>query len=136
MAGTKADLVRRMFDGFNRRDVDAVLSTYHPKAEMATLTSFLVGGTSYRGHRAIRGYLEGSLTEVWGDAELVAEELVEQGDFVVVRGRWRSRGRTSGVEVEMSAAWLFTVREGLIVASHAYRDVEDALAELSSPPPP
>ena len=49
-------------------------------------------------------------------------------------GRWSSRGKESGAEVESPAAWIFAVRDGRIVFTRAYRDAEEALSDLESSP--
>jgi ketosteroid isomerase-like protein len=126
-------LVLGVLEAVNRRDIEAVLSAHSPDAQMATLTSAFVQGRGYEGHAGIRDYFS-SLVDVWDDLTLSADEATDLDGHVLVRGRWRSRGKGSGAEVESPAAWLFTVTGGKIVESQAFRDTEDALAELDRPP--
>jgi uncharacterized protein (TIGR02246 family) len=121
-------LVRAVFDAINRRDVQAVLDAYHPDADMSTLTSELVQGKSYSGHTGIREYFS-SFADVWDELHLEPEEVRDLGDRILVVGRWSSRGKESGAEVESPAAWIFAVRDGRIVFSRAYRDAEEALSD-------
>jgi uncharacterized protein (TIGR02246 family) len=121
-------LVRRVFDAINRRDVQAVLEAYHPDADMSTLTSELVQGKAYRGHTGIREYFS-SFADVWEELRLEPEEIRDLGDRILVIGRWSSRGKESGAEVEAPAAWLFAVRDGRVLFSRAYRDADEALGD-------
>jgi uncharacterized protein len=125
------ELVRTVFDAINRRDVQAVLDAYHPDADMSTLTSELVQGKSYRGHTGIREYFS-SFADVWEELRLEPEEIHDLGrDRILVVGRWSSRGKESGADVESPAAWLFGIRHGQIVFSRAYRDADEALGDAS-----
>jgi ketosteroid isomerase-like protein len=127
------ELVRRVFDAINRRDVQAVLDAYHPDADMSTLTSTLVRGEGYHGHTGIREVFR-SFADVWEELHLEPEEIRDLGDRVLAVGRWSSRGRGSGADVESPAAWMFAVRAGRIVFSRAYRDADEALSDSREPP--
>ena len=131
MSEQDVELVRTVFDAINRRDVQAVLDAYHPDADMSTLTSELVQGKSYRGHTGIREYFS-SFADVWEELRLEPEEIHDLGrDEILVVGRWSSRGKESGADVESPAAWLFGIRDGKIVFSRAYRDADEALSDAS-----
>jgi ketosteroid isomerase-like protein len=127
------ELVRRVFDAINRRDVQTMLDAYHPDADMSTLTSELVHGKAYRGHTGIREYFS-SFADVWEELRLEPEEIRDLGGRILVVGRWSSRGKGSGADVESPAAWIFAVRDGRIVFSRAYRDAEEALADSDASP--
>jgi uncharacterized protein len=122
------ELVRRVFEAINRRDVQAVLDAYHPDADMSTLTSELVQGKAYRGHSGIREYFS-SFADVWEELHLDPEEIRDLGDRILVIGRWTSRGKESGADVVSPAAWIFAVQNGRIVFSRAYRDADEALRD-------
>ena len=135
MSEADVQLVRTVFDAINRRDVQAVLDAYHPEADMSTLTSELVQGKAYRGHSGIREYFS-SFADVWEELRLEPEDIRDLGDRILVVGRWSSRGKESGAEVESPAAWIFAVRGGRIVFSRAYRDAEEALSDSDARPGP
>jgi uncharacterized protein len=122
------ELVRHVFDAINRRDVQAVVDAFHPDADMSTLTSELVRGDSYHGHEGIREYFS-SFADVWDRLHLEPDEVRDLGDRILVLGRWSSRGRGSGAEVESPAAWLFAIRDGKIGFCRAYRNEAEALAD-------
>ena len=128
MSEQDVQLVRGVFEAINRRDVQAVLDAFHPDADMSTLTSELVQGKAYRGHTGIREYFS-SFADVWEELQLDPDEIRDLGDRILVIGRWTSRGRESGAEVESPAAWIFVVRDGRIDLSRAYRDADEALSD-------
>jgi ketosteroid isomerase-like protein len=59
------------------------------------------------------------------------EEIVEQGDIVVALVRCHGVGRGSGVPVEMPAAWVATMRDGLVAGARLTLDRERALAAVA-----
>jgi ketosteroid isomerase-like protein len=127
-------LVLGVFDAINRRDIAAVLDSHAHDARMITLTSASLQGGGYEGHDGIKEYFS-SVVDVWTDVKLVAEEVFELDDAVLVRGHWYSRGRGSGADVSAPAAWLYTIKDGKISWSKAFRDVDEALASLRAGPP-
>src|SRR6266542_4417386 len=40
------------------------------------------------------------------------QEFRKIGDRILVYGRWRARGRDSGVELDVAATWVVEVRDG------------------------
>ena len=65
----------------------------------------------------------------WDDCRIEAEEFHDCGDQVVVFVRIHGRGSGSSVEVEMTNAHLWTMRDGRAAAIRAYSDRERALQE-------
>jgi ketosteroid isomerase-like protein len=55
------------------------------------------------------------------------DNLMLAGDRVVVPLRWGGRGKGSGVVFEEREAWVFTVRDGVIVRVEEYGTREAAL---------
>jgi ketosteroid isomerase-like protein len=49
--------IRAMTDAYNARDMDALISLFHPQAEWHTTPGFLWPGP-YRGRKALRGLFE------------------------------------------------------------------------------
>ena len=53
--------------------------------------------------------------EMWDDLEVKIDEYIDAGEKVLAIGTWKGRGTTSGVEVEQSAYYVYTVRNGKVV---------------------
>jgi ketosteroid isomerase-like protein len=126
-----AELARAGFEAFNRGDIAGVLRLLDPEVEVHSVAEVGEAGT-YHGHQ---GYLD--WTRIWLDAwsEFRVElEEIEQVDDenVLVHTRQRGRGKGSGLEVEQSGIYLFTVRDGLAVRLHLYADRDQALAAARS----
>jgi ketosteroid isomerase-like protein len=93
--------------------------------------SELPDGRVYRGREAVEAYWESLHTDVWRELTMEFEEIVEQGDRVVALVRCHGVGRGSGVPVEMPAAWLATVRDGLVASARLTLDRERALEAVT-----
>jgi len=65
--------------------------------------------------------------EAWEGWELEVEALLDAGDRVVALVHQRGRSRAGGVQVEMSFAQVFTLREGKQTRMEMYSDRSEAL---------
>ena len=59
MSQENIEAPQRVFDAFNRGDVDAFLACLDPGVEFRPLPLELEGGGPYRGHDGVRTWLEG-----------------------------------------------------------------------------
>ena len=111
-----AEIVRRLFDAFARRDIDAALALSAPDVELwpQGTAEQLGRDAAYRGHEGVREY--------FADVARAWESLaVEPGDLRVAAGGvvafGTARGRTlTGVEVVTPVIWVFQLRDGLVVS--------------------
>ena len=72
-----ADIVRRAFEAFSRRDLSALLAISDPEVEFMPATARVAGrGEPYRGHDGLRTYLA-DVARVW--QELRSEPRVHRG---------------------------------------------------------
>jgi ketosteroid isomerase-like protein len=132
MSRENIELIRRLYEAVAARDSETVLSIYHPdlvwdhthNAEVAGL----VGRTVYEGHEGLREWSR-QYYEAWEDVTAELEDVIDLGDDRVVAVlNYRSRGRASGVEVQVTRmAGIFTIRDGQVVRAEWYRDEPDAL---------
>jgi ketosteroid isomerase-like protein len=120
------EIVRRVFDAFNRRNIDAFLGALDPDVEWIPIMAALEGRV-YRGHEGTRRWIE-DLTADWEFFEPRFEEFRDLGDRVVVFGHWRARGRASAVELEnQPGTWLYEVKDGKVVLMRTFTDRAEAL---------
>lgn len=89
-------------------------------------------GRSYQGEVEFREYWDDFL-EAWTDIEL-GEGAVEAIDDerVLVTARLRAAGSGSGVPIDRTVAYLFEVRDGLIVTGRTFFSPTDAREFLAS----
>jgi ketosteroid isomerase-like protein len=119
------DVVRRMFDAFAERDLDAMLALMDEDVEFLPVTANLTtGGVPYRGHPGIARYLE-DVERVWPQLRINPGELRDLGESVVALGRIRARG--GGMILEQPTGWVFRLRAGKILSARVYGTQEEAL---------
>jgi ketosteroid isomerase-like protein len=127
------DLVRRCFAAVSAWDVEELLTLYHPDIELLPLTGTRVESGGYRGHAGVREYME-EAQDVWDVLQPRGEVFEDFGDYVVVVGHCRVRGRTSGAESDPACAWVVGVRDGLIVSLRVCSDYAEALDVAGASP--
>jgi ketosteroid isomerase-like protein len=128
MGQPSVELVRELIDAVNRADVAAFLARVHPDFEWRTLESSPVAGV-YKGHEAVRRYVEDWLTTFEG-LRIDIDEISEVDDQVLVVVRGHARGRGSGIEVENHLCQVWALRDGAPVAMREYETRERALTQL------
>ena len=127
------DLIAEGVAAFNSGDIDGMLIPIHPEVEFQPLRAVLEGNV-YHGHEGFRRWLE-DMAEDWQEFDLDVIDVIDVApNCVLVHGHVHARGRTSGVELDSTAAWLCELRGDLISRLRFYRDVEtarEAAAETS-----
>jgi ketosteroid isomerase-like protein len=148
------ELVRRMNEVFDRYDFvslrdalessDTVALTSGELGELSRemaeaidedveveflLSSPLIDGSRFVG---LQGWAElwRQWLSAWEVYSLEASNYESIGDHVVVDVIHRGRGRTSGLEVELTQAQLWTLREGKVVRNRIFDARTDALRAI------
>jgi ketosteroid isomerase-like protein len=129
MSERNVELLRRWFEGFNARDVEAVIAVCDPSGVF--ISTFAVGGAAvYHGHDGMRRYF-GDLAEAWGDEIFLEPKVYYQlGEHALAFGVSHGRGRRSGAVVGMPFASVARCRDGRMVYLKGYAHREDALRDL------
>ena len=121
------ETVRAGLAALNRRDVDGMLATLHPDAEMIPLKAVLEGSV-YRGHAGLRRWYA-DMSEDWDDLRIDVEEVRSLGDGrVLVLARFHALGRSSGVLLDQPAAWICRLVDGRVAQLRFYPDAQAAEA--------
>jgi hypothetical protein len=119
------ETVRRMFDAFARRDLDATLAQLDPDIVLTVpATANLAGRTGpYRGHEGVRQYLA-DVEAVWSELALEPLDFRDAAGAVVIFGRVTGRRAPQGDEpgevVHDSVIWTWKLRDGRIVSGTAH----------------
>src|SRR5690349_7173897 len=112
---------------FNRGDREAFIALWDVEAEFVPLRAQLEG-EAYRGHDGLERFFT-KQAEQWGDS--VRFEINESravGDEVVVGiGRFRARGRASGVDLNVPLGVFIRVRNGKLVYLRLFTEPAEAL---------
>jgi ketosteroid isomerase-like protein len=120
-------VVERLFEAFNRGDVQAQLALLHEDYEWrpAFTGGGLLEGRAYSGHDGYLRYLE-QQSETWAEIQLDLEEMKDlDRERVLGLASIRACGH-HGVPVEQPFAGVWTVREGKLVAGRAFRGLREA----------
>jgi ketosteroid isomerase-like protein len=119
-------LVRRSFEAMAVWDVEALLRLYAAEVEFLPLTGTRVETGGYHGHDGVRAYFA-EARQLWDVLEPQGVEYMDLGDRVLVAGRCRVRGRTSGAESNPPCAWVIGVRGAKIVSHRTCANFDEAL---------
>jgi ketosteroid isomerase-like protein len=118
-------VVRRLTEAFDRHDVDAQLALLDPDVELVEWPE-TIDQSTYRGHDgAIKAFQ--SWFEAWERLRNEVDEIVENGDKVLVCGRTHGKGRGSSVEVVIDAFNVYTIRNGKVTRMEFFTTEEPAL---------
>jgi ketosteroid isomerase-like protein len=129
MSERNVELMRRLADAWNSRDLGTFVAYCDPGIEVHSAFA-AVGGGLYHGPDGVRNWLR-DLEDAWGEGFRVEPEAffdfgAQTLAFVVFHGR----GRQSGAEVANRSAVVVGWRDGLAVQLKGFFQREDALRDL------
>jgi ketosteroid isomerase-like protein len=127
MASANLDLVRSLYATWNHGDFGSV-EWADPHIEFV-----IVGGPDPGSWTGVDGMAEGwrQWLIAWDSYNVEADEYRElDRERVIVFGRMRGRGKTSGVDVETEFANVLHLRDGKVMRLCLYSKRERALADL------
>jgi ketosteroid isomerase-like protein len=127
MSEENVAIVRRGIDAFSGGDLEAVLDDLSPEFEFNPSGRFMDTQQTYRGREGFVDFWRG-FQAAWEEITVSIERIEDLGDRVLTLGTFHGKGGESGVEVDAEAAWLHTVRDGLIVHLRSFATWKEALA--------
>jgi ketosteroid isomerase-like protein len=134
LSAENVEIVRRAMGAFASGDLDAFLAAHHPDTEWRTAADE-PNPETYRGHDGIRRFAA-EISEAWegrfGDV-MEFEDFIDLGDWVVVPWTARLRGRSSGIEVEVSETYAVRLEHQRIVRVDEYRTRDEAIEAARHP---
>jgi ketosteroid isomerase-like protein len=114
MSQENIDVVRRMIELANARDVEGIAAMMSPDVECFPGEKDQLETKRFRGREAFVEYVERWL-EAFDQYTIEVTEYVDLGECAVAVARLAARGRESGAEVRDEEAWLCCFRDGQIV---------------------
>ena len=112
-------------DAWNRGDHEAWLALWDEEVEFYPLRAQLEG-ESYRGHDGLQRFLA-EMTEDFEAVRFEIKETRDAGEQSVGIGRFRARGRASGVDINVPLGVVQRVRRGKIIYLRFYSEPAEAL---------
>jgi ketosteroid isomerase-like protein len=129
MATSNVDVVKSVVAAFNSGDFPVAMELLTEDVEF-DWSRRMLDGEVVRGRDEVQRFLQG-VREIFEEIHIPAEELTDLGEgLVLLVGTARFKGRVSGLDVEASAANLWTVRDGKVSRFRFYQTQEDALADV------
>jgi ketosteroid isomerase-like protein len=131
MPERSVELVERLYDGFNRRDPEAIAAVCDEGMEFfPVVTAEAIGrGAPYIGPKGLHDYLADA-AKVWEELRITPCQIEQEGDRLLVRGRVYARSRELGIR-DMPVAWIWAVQEGRIVRGEVFPEPEYAFEQFS-----
>jgi ketosteroid isomerase-like protein len=119
------EIALALADAWNRGDDEAFRALWDEEAEFYPLRAQLEG-KSYRGRDGIERFMA-EMAEQWGEVRFEIEETRDAGEQVVGIGRFRARGRASGVDINVPLGVLMRAERRKVVYLHFFSEPAEAL---------
>jgi ketosteroid isomerase-like protein len=125
MSQENVEVVKRVIDAYNRRDLGGLETLTHPDVELDWSASrgFVVG--VYRGFDEFQRFWT-SYFDAFEEITAEPERFIDAGESVVVPNLAHMRGR-DGIEVSARSAIVFTFRSHRIKRMCLYQETDEAL---------
>ena len=121
------EIVKRVIDAFNRRDVDGILACVNPDLEWFPAMPVTFGGDAVRGRTGIEDYIR-EVSDTWEEYRVQGQDFRDIGeDRVLVLSRVEGRGAGSGGLVDTAMGQIFDFRDRKISRVSTYLDHGQAL---------
>ena len=126
MSQENVEIVRAIFEGFGRKDIEGVLKLVPHDFEFDFSRSRGPESGVFRGRERIKRFLA-TLSESFSVIEPVETEIIDAGEVIVRVGGFRARGEASGVEVSAIGATVWTFSGDMPVSARLYQTKAEAL---------
>jgi ketosteroid isomerase-like protein len=127
-----ADIVREMYEAFNRWDVAAGLELLHPEPELHQPPEIVDSEAYYGLEEFMRGL--SLFMEDWDEPRLEPQRIEVLGADVLVQVRVSGTGRTSGIPLSTEYFHAWRLRDGRPHCCVVRSDGAEALEVLQSMP--
>lgn len=119
--------VRLGIEAANRRDYAAAFALHAPDVELLVPSGLAAMGLdSHVRGRAERIRFEVKWRTEWGDFQYAPDELIDLGSRVLVLGRMKGSGPSSGAAFDNEWAVLFEIANGQVVHEQVFLDRAEA----------
>ena len=124
--------VRSLYEAFAKGDVPTVLAGFDENIEWNEAEGMPYGG-QYHGPEAVAENVFGPITNDFDDFDVTPEEILADGDRVVVLLTHTGTAKESGNKLSMPAAHVWTVRDGKVTYFRQLADSATMNAALAVP---
>jgi ketosteroid isomerase-like protein len=124
MARENLDVVRAMYDAFNRGDTDAILELADPAVSVEDHA--VIDGATYEGRDGVLSFLAFQ-AEAFKAQSAELEELIEAGGEIVAVIRLRGEGPLSRIPLEGRFSHVWQVAGGMARRLRVYATKQEAM---------
>jgi ketosteroid isomerase-like protein len=126
MAEENVEVVRQLFEAFNRDDVTAVLEAFDEDCEFYEPAEMPdTPATGFRGHEGIRRWMR-NLRET-GGIEFEPTAFSTSGDVILSEWIGRGLGQASRAPIEWKTFAVMRMRDGKVLRLQAFLDRDEAI---------
>ena len=122
------DIARNGIEAYLRGDVDAVFEVATDDVEFIVPDS-LVNSGRYVGRAGYESMMR-QWDEAWDEFRVEIVDLIQEEDAVVASVTQHGRGRGSGIETRMTAAYLMRFRDGRLSQWRLCESREEAIRQV------
>jgi ketosteroid isomerase-like protein len=127
VTGSNVEVVRRLFERYEREGIEGALETLDEDVLIEIPPELSAEPDDYRGHDGARRYFAG-FTGMLDDIRYEAIDVTPVGDLVIAHIRLSGRGVSSGLDAELEAFVVHELANGRIVRIRPYADLVGAQA--------
>jgi ketosteroid isomerase-like protein len=120
MSRQNVEVVQKLYDALNGRDLPAVVHLIAPDIELRTTVE------TYRGVEGIEAFIA-DVDRTFEDYTATTGKITDAGDRVLVEVHQSGRGRESGIDIEHTFTHVWTLTSGRVTSLRAFANREDAL---------
>jgi uncharacterized protein len=113
MSEENVELVRGAYDDFNGGNIPGVLGRLAPEVEWNEPGGGNAPSGTFRGPDSVGQDVFSAVPEQFDEFSAEAEEFRDEGDNVIVTGRFKGRAR-SGAELDATFEHVYEIRDGKI----------------------
>jgi ketosteroid isomerase-like protein len=128
--------VRLAIEAYNRGDLEAAATAFHPELEYYPYREFVEAGLAdpcYHGPAGYRSYITATY-DVWGaGVKLYPTELIDLGDRLVLLADMPMRAQGSGIGLTERYATIATLKDGRVITQRDFLDQAEALEAAGLP---
>ncbi|HET8672645.1 MAG TPA: nuclear transport factor 2 family protein [Thermoleophilaceae bacterium] len=124
MGSQNVETVRRVFDAFTRRDLDALQELLDESVLFEPAPTHARPHRSYLGHSGMRQYFE-DVASTWDRLEVHVQEYRHAGSYVLAFGRIYAAG--AGSVADDPASFVWRLEGGKVVWGKVFRRRDEAL---------
>jgi len=129
---TPEALIARLFQAFNQRDGETIVSLCSEEMEFFAVTGEEAGRMApYSGRNGMSDYLV-DVERLWEELLITPSRVERREDRLLVVGRVYVRSRELGIR-DMPVAWIWRLRDGLFVRGEVFVDPDAAVTQFACP---